>query len=59
MRLRAERRAHRTERAAQITSLAALSLLFIAATLFLFLAYTGWQVALPCKQLGPLSDGIV
>lgn len=42
LRVRAERRQQRTERAAQVGSLAILSLLLIAATLFLVLTYTGW-----------------
>lgn len=47
-RVRAEKRQQRTERAAQISSLAILSLLLIASTLFLVLAYTGWYVHEPC-----------
>ena len=42
LRVRAEKRQQRTERAAQIGSLAILSLLLIASTLFLVLTYTGW-----------------
>jgi hypothetical protein len=42
LRVRAEKRAKRTEQAAQVISLAILSLLLIASSLFLFLTYTGW-----------------
>jgi len=44
LRVRAEKRAKRTEQTAQVTSLATLSLLLIASSLFLFLTYTGWSV---------------
>lgn len=44
LRVRAEKRAKRTEQAAQVISLAILSLLLIASSLFLFLTYTGWNV---------------